>query len=118
VSGPELHRLAIEVSDLDAWVEQFERLLGRGFERHTVQQKTGPVDIAIHPAGVELLHNPDAEAPRLRSFHLATADFDGALGVVGDLGWTRLDSFSLHGRRHEVVDAGGLRLVLLEALGI
>jgi NAD(P)-dependent dehydrogenase (short-subunit alcohol dehydrogenase family) len=66
VDGVRLERLAVEVPDLDAWIERFEAVLGPGFVRRSVRQATGTVDVAIHSAGVELLAKPAAE-PRLRS---------------------------------------------------
>jgi hypothetical protein len=113
VRWPTLERLAIEVADLDGWIARFETLLGPGFERSTVQQAAGPVDVAIHPAGVELLRNPAAEGPRLRSFHLAAPDLEETARTALELDWTRLDGFTVDGRRHEVFDAEGLRIVLL-----
>jgi hypothetical protein len=113
IPAARLERLAVEVPDLDGWVRRFEALLGPGFTRHRVQQAAGPVELAIHPNGIELVYNPAATAPRLRSFHLATADVDDALRCADRLGWRRIDTVTLDGRRHEIVDAEGLRILLL-----
>jgi hypothetical protein len=109
-----LERLAVEVPDLDGWIHGFESVLGPGFRRHSVRQATGAVDVAIHPAGVELLANPDGE-PRLRSFHLGSSDLEQTLTRARGAGWRELDSFQADGRRHVVFDLAGLRLVILEA---
>jgi hypothetical protein len=106
--------LAVNVPDLDAWIVRFEVLLGPGFERATVQQATGPVEIAIHPAGVELVAADSNAPPSLRSFHLATADVDEGLNRAASVGWKHTAGFEHEGRRHEVVNASGLRLLLLE----
>jgi hypothetical protein len=110
-----LERLAVEVPDLDGWISRFELVLGPGFRRQSVQQATGTVDVAIHPAGVELLARPDAE-PRLRSFHLRTSDLEQTLTRARAAGWRELDSFDVDGRRHVVFDVSGLRLVVLETI--
>jgi hypothetical protein len=110
-----LERLAVEVPDLDGWISRFELVLGPGFQRQSVQQATGTVDVAIHPAGVELLARPDAE-PRLRSFHLRTSDLEQTLTRARAAGWRELDSFDVDGRRHVVFDVSGLRLVVLETI--
>ena len=111
----QLERLAIEVPDLDVWIRAFEALLGAGFERHTVAQATGDLDIAVHPAGVELvLAGPDGP-PRLRSFHLRTADLSAAADTARRLGWTDAGTFSFRGAEHRAFNAQGLRLILLAA---
>jgi hypothetical protein len=109
-----LERLAVEVPDLDGWVDRFESVLGPGFRRHSVRQATGAVDVAIHPAGAELLAKPDGE-PRLRSFHLRSSGLEQTLKRAREAGWRELDAFHADGRRHVVFDVGGLRLVILEA---
>ena len=53
-----LERLAVEVPELDGWIDRFEAVLGPGFGRRPVRQATGTVHVAIHPAGIELLANP------------------------------------------------------------
>jgi hypothetical protein len=110
-----LERLAVEVPNLDHWVEQFESVLGPGFRRQSVRQATGVVDVAIHPAGVELLAKPDG-GPRLRSFHLTSSDLEQTLNRARAAGWREVDSFDVDGRRHVVFDVSGLRLVVLEAI--
>ena len=110
-----LERLAVEVSDLDGWIDRLEPVLGPGFRRHSVRQATGVVDVAIHPAGVELLAKPDGEA-RLRSLHLRSSDLEGTLKRARAAGWRELDSFHAEGRRHVVFDVSGLRVVVLEAI--
>lgn len=112
--GPWLERVAIEVSDLDRWIGLFEGLLGPGFERHQVAQAAGTITIAIHPAGIELVQTA-TERPRLRSFHLATTDIEMAMQIVRGLGWQHIDSTALGGRRHEILDAEGLRLLLVQS---
>src|SRR4051794_35516674 len=84
--GPRLERVAIRVPDLDRWIGLFEALLGPGFERAEVEQAHGPVEIAIHPAGVELVQS-DVERPTLRSFHLATQDPTPMANIARGLGW-------------------------------
>jgi hypothetical protein len=109
-----LERLAVEVPDLEGWIERLESVLGPGFRRLSVRQGTGTVDVAIHPGGVELLVKPGGE-PRLRSFHLRSSDLDRTLTRARAAGWRELDSFRVDGRRHVVFDVSGLRLVVLEA---
>ncbi len=59
MDGIRLERLAIEVPELEGWVDRFEAVLGPGFGRRPVrQQATGTVHVVIHPAGIELLANP------------------------------------------------------------
>jgi hypothetical protein len=111
-----LERLAVEVPDLNAWIGRFESVLGPGFGRDVVRQKTGEVHVAIHPAGVELLENHGGE-PRLRSFHLRSSDLEQTLERARKAGWKELDSFQAEGRRHVVFDVAGLRVCLLEAKG-
>jgi hypothetical protein len=109
-----LERLAVQVPDLEGWIHRFEAVLGPGFRRLSVRQATGVVDVAIHPAGIELLALPDGE-PRLRSFHLKSADLERTVARARAAGWREIDSFQADGRRHVVFDVGGLRLVILEA---
>lgn len=108
-----LERLAVEVPDLDGWMEAFERILGPGFERHRIRQVTGEVDIAIHPGGVELVAGEPGSAPRLRSFHLTAPDVDISATRARELGWREIDRVVLQGRRHEIFDAAGLRVILI-----
>jgi hypothetical protein len=110
-----LERLAVEVPNLDGWIDRLGSVLGPGFRRQSVRQATGVVDVAIHPAGVELLANPEGE-PRLRSFHLRSSDLEQTLKRARAAGWRELDSFHADGRRHVVFDVSGLRLVVLEAI--
>lgn len=112
--GPRLERVAITVPDLEVWIRLLEILLGPGFQRYETLQSSGLTHIAIHPAGVELVQGA-VEHPVLRSFHLATTDVDGLRGRARTLGWSTPDTITLNGRRHEVVDAEGLRLLLVEA---
>ena len=114
LGGPWLDRVAIEVGDLERWIGLFEELLGPGFRRHRVEQATGIVEIAIHPAGIELVRGRPGDSPRVRSFHIATPDLEFAMGVVRGLGWTTIDGLELGGRRHEIIDAEGLRVLLVD----
>jgi len=107
-----LERLAVEVPDLDAWTDAFESLLGPGYRRSTVSGAGGEIDFALHPGGVELVSTP-GQGPRLRSFHLRVPDLDAAVAQAGRLGWREGDRFVIDGRTQVVVDAGGLRLILL-----
>ncbi|MDX6644990.1 MAG: hypothetical protein QOK40_717 [Miltoncostaeaceae bacterium] len=109
-----LERLAVEVPDLVGWIDRFESVLGPGFRRQSVRQATGTVDVAIHPAGVELLAKTDGQ-PRLRSFHLRSSDLEQTLARARAAGWRELDSFHVDGRRHVVFDVSGLRVVVLDA---
>jgi len=108
-----VERLAINVPDLTRWITTLEQLLGPGFERSTVQQRSGPIEIAVHPAGIELVANTQQTSPSLRSFHLATDDIDRTVGIASELGWTRIDTVTLNERRYEVFDADGIRLLLV-----
>jgi len=110
---PRLERVAINVPHLNRWIELFEALLGPAFERTTIQQAHGPVEIAIHPAGIELVLS-DVERPSLRSFHLATQDPTLMANIAHGLGWHTVDKVTLRGRRHEVLDANGLRLLIVD----
>jgi hypothetical protein len=107
-----LERLAVEVPDLDAWTAAFETLLGPGYRRGTITRATGPLEFALHPAGVELVSTPGS-GPRLRSFHLRVPDLNDAATRAGGLGWREVDRFAVDGRTQVVLDAGGLRLILL-----
>lgn len=80
-----------------------------------MRQATGRVEVAIHPAGVELLVRPGGE-PRLRSFHLRSADLEAAVHRARAAGWREVDSFDVDGRRHVVFDVSGLRVALLDAV--
>ena len=108
-----LERLAVEVPELDAWIDGLEAVLGPGFRRRSVMQAAGEVHVAIHPAGIELLAKPGE--PRLRSFHLSTSDLDRTRERARAAGWRELDAFEVDGRRHVVFDVSGLRLILLDA---
>ena len=109
-----LERLAVEVPDLDAWIPRFEPVLGPGFRRYSVQQATGEVQVAVHPAGVELLAKPGVP-PRLRSFHLRSPDLARTVERARSNGWQEVDSFDADGRRHVAFDVAGLRVLVLEA---
>ena len=115
VEDVRLERLAVQVPDLDGWIGRFEAVLGPGFRRLPVRQATAVVDVAIHPAGVELLAHTDPE-PRLRSFHLRSSDLERTLARARAAGWRELDSFDADERRHVVFDVAGLRVVILEAI--
>ncbi|MGH2688667.1 MAG: hypothetical protein ACRDKW_07660, partial [Actinomycetota bacterium] len=104
----------VEVPELAAWVARSESVLGPGFAREVVRQRTGEVHVAIHPAGLELLENRGAQA-RLRSFHLRSADLETSPQRAREAGWKELDRFRAEGRRHVVFEVGGLRVCLLEA---
>ncbi len=108
-----LERLAVEVPDLAAWAAAFEEILGPGFERHRVRQRSGDVEIAIHPGGVELVAGEPESAPRLRSFHLGAPDLGAAAERARNLGWRHVDRVVLGGRAHEIFDAEGLRIILI-----
>lgn len=110
---PRLLRMAIEVPDLEIWIEKWERILGPGFEIMLVEQPTGQVQIAIHPAGIELVQSID-EKLELRSFHLAVQDIDMLLPTLQGLGWEMLQGPVVQGRQHQIVSAEGLRLLLVE----
>lgn len=111
--GPaRLERLAVEVPDLDTWIAAFEVLLGPGYRRSRITRATGEIEYALHPGGVELISTP-GRGPRLRSFHLRVDDLDHAVEQAGQLGWPEVDRFDVDGRTQVIVDAGGLRLVLL-----
>jgi hypothetical protein len=107
-----LERLAVEVPDLEAWIAAFELLLGPGYRRSAVTVAGGEIDFALHSGGVELVSTP-GRGPRLRSFHLRVPDLDAAVSQVERLGWREVDRFVVDGRTQVVVDAGGLRLILL-----
>lgn len=109
-----LERVAITVTDVEKWIGLFEELLGPGFKRATVQQSNGPVAIAVHPAGIELVEGTVPARPELRSFHLASKDIELAATIARGLGWEKVDTVSLEGRRHDVLDAEGLRLLLVD----
>jgi hypothetical protein len=111
--GARLERLAVEVPDLTAWVAAFEEILGPGFERHRVHQRSGEIEIAIHPGGVELVAGDPERAPRLRSFHLCAPDLGTAAERARNLGWRHVDRVVLAGRAHEIFDADGLRIILI-----
>ncbi len=110
---PRLERVAINVPEINRWIGFFEAVLGPAFERTIIQQAHGPVEIAIHPAGIELVQS-DVKRPILRSFHLATQDPASTADIAHGLGWHTVDSVSLRGRRHEVLDAEGLRLLIVD----
>jgi len=110
---PRLERVAINVPHLNRWIDYFETILGPAFERTTIQQANGPVEIAIHPAGIELVQS-DVKQPILRSFHLATQDPTSTAKIAHGLGWHTIDKVNLGGRRHEVLDADGLRLLIVD----
>ena len=114
MDGIRLERLAVEVPELDAWIERFEAVLGPGFGRRSVRQATGTVHVAIHPAGIELLAKPGSE-PRLRSFHLSSSDLAQTVQRARSAGWREVDSFEVDGRPHVVFDVSGLRVVVLGA---
>jgi hypothetical protein len=107
-----LERLAVEVPDLEAWTAAFESLLGPGYRRSSITVAGGEIDFALHPGGVELVSTP-GQGPRLRSFHLRVPDLETALSQVGRFGWREVDRFVVDGRTQVVLDAGGLRLILL-----
>lgn len=111
-----LERLAVEVPDLEAWISAFEALLGPGYRRDTVSAGGGEIEFALHPGGVELVSTP-GRGPRLRSFHLRVPDLDAALAQAERLGWKEVDRFVVQGRTQVVVDAGGLRVILLPPTG-
>jgi hypothetical protein len=109
-----LERLAITVPDLTAWISKFELLLGAGFQRATVQQATGAVEIAIHPAGIELVGGDPTAAPALRSFHLTGPDIEEGLRRAETNGWRHSGRFTFDDRQHDVLDVEGVRVLLLE----
>jgi hypothetical protein len=113
----ELERVAIEVPDLDTWVARFEGLVGPVFERHEVDQHGGVLDIAIHPVGIELVRGKTDVGPRLRSFHLACFNLDAAASRAAMSGWTEIGAFKFRGRRHRILNADGLRILLTEGEG-
>lgn len=110
---PFLERVAVGVPDLDSWAARWETLLGPGFEFMTVSQPTGEVRVAIHPSGLELVEVPDAPAA-IRSFHLAVSSLDQTEPSLDDLGWKAVSGPVVAGRRHRIVDADGLRVLLVE----
>jgi hypothetical protein len=112
-AAPHLLRMAIEVPDLDIWISKWERIIGPGFETMTVQQPTGDVLIAIHPAGIELVQSRE-EKLGLRSFHLAVEDIDELVPVLDELGWDSTPGPVVQGRQHQIVSAEGLRMLLVE----
>jgi hypothetical protein len=97
MDGIRLERLAIEVPELDGWVDRFEAVLGPGVGRRSVCQATGTVHVAIHPAGIELLAKPGSE-PRLRSFHLSSSDVAQTVQRARSAGWREIASFEVNGR--------------------
>ena len=110
---PQLERIAIGVPDLDEWIAAFSQILGPGFRKSKVEQSTGTVEIAIHPAGVEFVRH-EAESARLRSFHLTVDDLGAVQQQVTRLGWELIDSVELEDRQHDIYDALGLRIILVE----
>ncbi|MHB1164143.1 MAG: hypothetical protein ACYC0W_10910 [Candidatus Nanopelagicales bacterium] len=105
--------MAIGVPDLEFWAARWETFLGPGFEVMTVSQATGEFRVAIHPAGVELIEVLNAPAA-LRSFHLAVPSLDEVDATLDEVGWDSHPGPVVAGRRHRIVDASGLRVLLVE----
>lgn len=111
-----IERIAINVPDLDAAMEQFTAALGLPFEAVIAVRQPGGKDVraAISSAGLELLQEtPPNPLVGLRSGHFRTDNLEAAAEQIRKSGGKVLGTFRVGSVEHMITELMGVRLILV-----